>query len=69
MGDVNIANTTCLNEFLQVSRSPRGGMAAMDKKSVAALSMKMGTMEQKHPAEQERLFCKMIDICNIPHIR
>lgn len=37
----------------KVMRVPRGGVAAMDKKSVAALSMKMGAMEQKHPNEQE----------------
>lgn len=37
----------------KVMRGPRGGVAAMDKKSVAALSMKMGAMEQKHPNEQE----------------
>jgi len=52
----------------KVRCSPRGGIAAIDKKSVAALSMKMGTMEQKHPTEQEPwhhlAFSRQVEVVN-----
>ena len=36
--------TSASGKKSQVMRVPRGGVAAMDKKSVAALSMKMGAL-------------------------